>query len=413
VVEFLGLLECADVTTVVRAAVSIAAVSLLGVLVPLETWAQESRAGEIAAQQAEKATRLRPYEPERGEAIMIRAERALSAEPTGLYPWLGSIFSGGLLAFGPGFRVPFGGGGAIDSQVAISLKGYKLARATVFLPPMVDRRVRLALRADVVDASAVAFYGVGNETTRDDRATFRFRPATVGVVATVRPARYVDLGGEFGVMAIDSGAGTRGTSIVDRFSSGHVPGYLATPTYAVTRAHAAVDWRDSAGYSRRGGYYRLDWSNFGERGDGPFSFRRVDADLRQMVPLLRENWVLAFRAAVSTTSTDAGKEVPFFLMPQLGGGSDLRAYPSWRFRDRHRALFSAEYRWTPSHFIDMAIFHDAGKVTAERSQLGFRGLKHTNGIGIRFHAPAATFLRFEVARGAEGLGLIMAFGQSF
>jgi outer membrane protein assembly factor BamA len=187
----------------------------------------------------------------------------------------------------------------------------------------------------------------------------------------------------------------------------------ASPTYLLTRLHAAYDWRDSPGYTRRGGYYRLDWSDYREQSDGSLSFRRVDADVRQMIPILRENWVIALRATVSTTSTAAGQEVPFFLMPQLGGGSDLRGFPSWRFRDRHRVLFSAEYRWTPSHFIDMAIFHDAGKVSASRSQLGLGGLRHTTGIGIRLHAPAATFIRLEVGRGAEGLGLIMAFGPSF
>jgi hypothetical protein len=394
----------------VRAAVFV----LIGtVWSPAPALAQESRAAQIEAEQAEKATRLHPYEPTRAEDVIVRAGRALSGQPIGFYPWLGSIFSGGLFSFGPGYRLPYGAGGALDAQAAISIRGFRLARATLFLPPMADRRVRVAVRAQVIDAGSASFYGVGNETPSDARSAFLFRPASVGAQVTAAPVEQIEVGASVDRVAIETGPGRRGTSIEQRFAPGSVPGLSASPTYAVTRLHAAYDWRDSPAYSRHGGYYRLDWSDYSERTDGGLSFQRVDVDLRQMIPILRENWVIALRATASTTSAEAGQEVPFFLMPQLGGGSDLRGYPSWRFRDRHRVLFSAEYRWTPSHFIDMAIFHDAGKVTASRSQLGFGGLKHTTGLGIRLHSPQATFIRLEVGRGAEGLGLIMAFGQSF
>jgi len=94
--------------------------------------------------------------------------------------------------------------------------------------------------------------------------------------------------------------------------------------------------------------------------------------------------------------------------------STLRGYSSWRFRDRHSELFSVEWRWIPSRFaLDMAIFYDAGKVTSRRSDLGFDGLKGNIGIGARFHGPAATPLRIELARGKEGLNLVFSGGPAF
>ena len=51
------------------------------------------------------------------------------------------------------------------------------------------------------------------------------------------------------------------------------------------------------------------------------------------VPLLRETWVLAARGRVETTLNDNAL-IPYFMMPSLGSGSDLRAYSSDRFRDR-------------------------------------------------------------------------------
>jgi outer membrane translocation and assembly module TamA len=116
---------------------------------------------------------------------------------------------------------------------------------------------------------------------------------------------------------------------------------------------------------------------------------------------------------VETTLDDADV-VPYFLLPSLGGGSTLRGYESWRFRDRHSLLMSAEWRWIPNLLaFDAALFYDAGKVTSSRNNLDFHGLKTNVGIGFRFHAPTATPLRIEVARGSEGLRLVFAGGAAF
>ncbi len=63
--------------------------------------------------------------------------------------------------------------------------------------------------------------------------------------------------------------------------------------------------------------------------------------------------------------------------------------------------------------MDMAIFYDAGKVTPLREDLNFSSLKHNYGIGVRFHAPLATVLRFDVARGSEGWHLVFAGSAAF
>ena len=91
----------------------------------------------------------------------------------------------------------------------------------------------------------------------------------------------------------------------------------------------------------------------------------VDYEAIQHVPLLREAWVLSFRGLVETTSLKNDQQIPFFMLPALGGGSDLRAFSSWRFRDRNSLLLQAEWRVMVNRFLDMAVFYDAGKVTAQ------------------------------------------------
>ena len=78
------------------------------------------------------------------------------------------------------------------------------------------------------------------------------------------------------------------------------------------------------------------------------------------------------------------------------------------------STFQAEWRWTPSPSgLDMAIFCDAGKVTAARSDLDLNRLRSDVGIGIRFHSVAATPLRVEIAKGNEGFVLVFAGSAAF
>jgi outer membrane translocation and assembly module TamA len=101
------------------------------------------------------------------------------------------------------------------------------------------------------------------------------------------------------------------------------------------------------------------------------------------------------------------------MLPSLGGGSTLRGFTSWRFRDRNSLLLQGEWRIMVNRFLDTAVFADAGKVAASKSDLDFTGLKTDYGFGVRFHGPLATALRVEVARGSEGTVFVFATGAAF
>jgi len=66
-----------------------------------------------------------------------------------------------------------------------------------------------------------------------------------------------------------------------------------------------------------------------------------------------------------------------------------------------------------NNFFDTAIFYDAGKVTARRSDLDLEDLKSNYGIGFRIHGPAATPIRIELAKSNEGLVIVFSSKASF
>jgi len=147
--------------------------------------------------------------------------------------------------------------------------------------------------------------------------------------------------------------------------------------------------------------------------DDVFGFQRVEYEAVQHLPILHDAWVLSLHGLVTTTHADGGQTVPFFMLPALGGGSSLRGFTSWRFRDRHSLLLTAEWRVLVNHFLDMAVFYDTGKVVARTEDLDLTDLKDNYGLGFRFHGPLATPLRIELARSNEGLSLVFSAKAAF
>jgi hypothetical protein len=244
---------------------------------------------------------------------------------------------------------------------------------------------------------------LGNSSIKDERVNYRLRIAEAeGNIAFI-PTSWYHIGAGIAARRFDQRQGVgRYPSIETRHSLATAPGLFADPQYTEATVFTAVDYRESPGYTRSGGLYAVSVSDFRDRRDR-FSFRRLDAELRQYVPLLKEQWVLLFRGYAQITQQESGQVIPYHLLPSLGGVNSLRGYGDFRFQDKHMLVFNAEYRWLPSRILDMAVFVDAGKVVAERRDLDFNDLKTTYGIGGRFHGPTFMPLRIDVARGDEGI----------
>jgi len=187
----------------------------------------------------------------------------------------------------------------------------------------------------------------------------------------------------------------------------------ATPTYGRSGVFAEFSTRTSPRYSRRGSLARVDLSDYHQINDGASSFRRVDVNVQQFIPLLRENWVIALRALAATTSAPTGNDVPYFLMPDLGGSSTLRGYSTWRFRDRNRLLLTGEWRWTAGPFVDMALFVDSGTVAPRPRDLNWRDMKQAYGIGVTLHTLTTTVTRVELAHTTDGMSVGISFSPNF
>jgi hypothetical protein len=368
---------------------------------------QSTRANEIAAEQAAKATTLEPEEGPRWEQLVARLR--LGVSPEGFYPWIGSVFPGGGLALGAGYQHHLPRGAVVGVSGGWSGKNYKMVEGRAGVPLQRDNRLRVDGYARWTDAPKVRFYGFGPDSNEDDLVRFGYRPVTAAVMLTAFPQRWLYLRTGYDRLR----AHTTEDQPLQGFSLAETPGLLEDLSYHVLRAGIAIDTRTSPEYSDRGGLYRFDWTRFAESHDRPYSFDQAEVEFSQLVPLVGRYFVLAFRGLGTFTDPGTEDQVPVVLAPYVGSSSTLRAFHNRRFQDRHRVVLNGEYRWQPSRYLNMAVFYDAGQVAPDVDQFRMRDFVSAWGIGARFHGPTFTVLRLELARGREGWILVAGGSQPF
>lgn len=365
--------------------------------------AQESRAAEIAAKQSEKAQQLQPYQPNVVEKVLLRIENG-RLNPPPVTVSFDTVYSGGGITGDVLYGRSYGDRSNWYARAAYSIKHYKLVEVGTTVPDL-GRSRRLALSANLGwrDATEVGFWGLGMATTETDRANYRFRETYGEVRADYRPSPWlpVSAGITFEGYELLSGKGNA-PSIEDVYTPATAPGLGDSPDFVHSDIRAAIDTRPPGEYTRKGGEYSLGLHHYMDVDGGTYSFSRLEAGAVQHIPIVRETWVVSMRARLRST-IDGDSQVPYFMLPTLGGGSSLRAHSSWRFRDRHAADANLEFRWIPNRAgLDMAVFLDAGQVAAEFNALRPNRFTTAVGIGVRLHARQFMVMRLDVAHGSAG-----------
>ena len=374
-----------------------------------------TRTALIEQAQADNAAKAHPFEPGKAEATFNRVEDLFLTGRLKVHPYFESAYAGGGFTLGAGYLTHVSSYNLIDLRGSITFSGYKRIEAAFLAPRLFDRRGVLTAIGGWREATQVGFYGIGNETTsKDDRANYSFDQPYASVTLDVRPTRrYFVLSGGVEVAKWNQSGGSGNVPPVDEvYTPDTLPGLNTSPTYLHTQGTAAIDSRPSPGYARRGTYVGATIHDFHDP-DGLYGFRRTDVEAIQHIPLLRETWVLSLHGRVELADEVGDQTIPFYMLPSLGGGSSLRGFASWRFRDLNALLLQADWRVIANRFLDMALFYDAGRVAARTGDLTDGPLKSDYGVGFRFHGPLATPLRVEFAKSNEGLVIVFSAKAAF
>lgn len=147
-------------------------------------------------------------------------------------------------------------------------------------------------------------------------------------------------------------------------------------------------------------------------GDAP-GYWRYGVDLQHFFRIADGPRVLALRLSGEAVS-GALAEVPFTELPRLGGASELRGYPTDRFRDRVAMVGSAQYEWDLSGLVSASVFVDAGRVFGSLQEIGVGHPRVGYGIALQGHTENSFGLEGSLASSIDGgLFLNLSFNPVF
>lgn len=334
----------------------------------------------------------------------------------GWTPRAGRIVSGGGLALGQAYtKSLFEGRARARAEMLFSVKGYLQGELSLSSRPLGDSGVTLGGRVRYANLPQEDFFGVGHASSASMHTSYSQRLTDVSLVTTLAPRSWLQIEGTAGFLNHEIGRGRQAgvPSIEERFTEQAVPGLNSHTQFMRTGITATVDLRDVADAPRHGGWYSASLTHYeGIRGSSP-SFGRFEADLRQFIAIPgTSRHVLALRSQVMSTIGGTNAEIPFFMMPRLGGSS-LRGYEVSRYADRHLLAFSVEHRWDVHPKLQLVGFVDAGQVAPAFGDFGLERFQSSVGMGVRYRVGGHTALRLDVAAGSEGTRVHIGFGPSF
>jgi hypothetical protein len=374
-----------------------------------------SRTGLIEQAQDAKAQKLTPAEPGKAEKYVTDLSEIMLSGQMHWHPFWQSAYAGGGFTLGAGYMRFISPYNFVDVRASFTPKGYKRVEAELIAPGLFGQRGTLSVLGGWREATEVGFYGFGMSSSLDNRANYGFTQPYASALLEVFPARNAFLlrgGLEVTQWKQQGGEGVE-PSVDQVYTPATLPGLSTQPVYWHTQGTIGVDSRlPSRGYARRGAFYGVTIHDFTDP-DARAGFNQVDYEAIQHIPILRDTWVVSLHGWAQTTYQKDGQQIPFFMMPSIGGGSDLRAYSSWRLRDLNSLVLQAEWRVMVNRYLDMALFYDAGKVAAKRTDLTLTNMKNDVGLGFRLHGQLATPLRIEFTHGSEGFGLVLSASQAF
>ncbi len=265
------------------------------------------------------------------------------------------------------------------------------------------------------------FFGIGQDSQRDDRTTYnRETPEIiVSVFKPVRPRLRFEADVGYQKSNILSGEDEKFPSIEEVFDAADVPG-LDTGAELLLGT-LVMEWMnlDRPGDPRSGMFIRLLGGIAKDLRSGDFDHWRYGVDLRVYLPML--GWgnrfgprsTLAVRVKGDFTDPMSGGDVPFYRMPTVGGSTTLRGFTEFRFADRNAIVTNVEYKYPIQKILEAVIFWDEGQVFHTMDEFNIHKFKSSFGGGMRLILEQSAFVSLEIGTGSEETRFYFKFGKAY
>ena len=315
------------------------------------------------------------------------------------------------LAGGAGWIYSFRRGGGVPSARPSTIQSLLIYTQKNQIISVVDTETYWSEEAYRLDAETGytkfpdLFHGIGPETGDFMEEDYTDETFLLGINLRRRISRALRLGVLYDFLHI-SMTETEDGGLLE---SGVIPGSRGGD---VSGVGVLADWdtRDNIFNPSKGSYHLFSATFFGSGLGGDFTFDRYYLDLRKYVSLGGSS-VLAMQGVGHFTSGD----VPFQMLPMVGGDSLLRGYYEGRYRDAHAAVVQAEYRRRLTDRWGLTAFAGAGTVASDPDAFRLDTTKPSGGLGVRymFSRSEGINVRLDVAFGKDSSGFYINAGEAF
>jgi hypothetical protein len=380
-----------------------------------------SRAQAIANAEQEKAKRLAPQEPPRGERKFDHIQDSI----------IKPVFNvnGPALKFG---GLPTGGGFSLGPQytrqdmlsdhltwntyfVGSTRKWYG-GTSSFDLHDLFNGHLELITDGGYQNAASVWYFGEGPNSSDSNKTDFDREFTTTHFSALTHFFdQKLTMGYTLGGLLVHVGPGDlSGTPITETlFTEANTPGLTQQSNFVTGTTTVRLDLSRVGFSNPEGLQLEADDSQFFDQSGHDANFHLLETQATYYVPLTNGMRTLIFRLRNETAFAHDPEAVPFYLQPTLGGPDDLRGYDRYRFYANGNSVATGEYRWSLTQTLEMAVFGEGGNVYTRPGLIGFRDLRGDGGVGLRFKNKEATVMRFDVGVSPEGVHVWFVFNDVF
>ena len=265
--------------------------------------------------------------------------------------------------------------------------------------------------------SWVRFFGIGPQSKKDNETNMTLETAGGYAIfgVNVTPTMRLSLGETLQRFDVAKG-GVKGLPFTgDLFPD--LPGIQGATIHA-QRIALIRDMRDSLTTPTEGLYLSLFGEASSELLGSDADYLKGGVEARYLKPFVDRRLIMVLRGLYEGTSV---RNIPFQVLPTLGGVDSLRGFAENRFFGDNRLLFNAELRakvlkmrvFGVDAEFEVAPFVDFGKVFNSFDQLRETRFEVTPGVGFRGLAPPSVVGHVEFAFSREGPAIYVGLDYPF
>ena len=268
------------------------------------------------------------------------------------------------------------------------------------------------------------FFGIGNNSIRSDSSFYSFRDIDAGITVgkNITPDFSVYITPAIVNYRSSDAKGNHQPQLADIFPLGEIPG--AGKTLVAGGVSSGAEYghydntvRPSCGFFTKAKTGMLDQLGaFRLQNESRMGYWFFETEAGVIAPMpWGPHRMLLLRGDLRTAREYRDRQIPYYLLSEVGSESTVRGFVDRRFIDNDRIVLSGEYHypaWTTQPItIDAILFYDAGQVANDIfTDFSTRRFHGSGGIGLRMHSKKNVVGQFLVGFSREGFRLFLNKG---